>query len=234
MGTNAKTMPEKTAGTNADNRWRFMFKFWLDHNNPLDRWVGDYLTDMKAARKMTQTIRDAIRLIADLRAGNVEVLCELFPWLSERLDAQPVTAGDAFGELVAKQQAEMDAMRAKLDALAARTEPLLQQLSLPFTPPAIANLSPSQAVSVPNPPIIPPELAANPAIVASDTLTAPLSDATPVPRPIGPKPMAAANTAIPGPALDDDDALLAIRKDESAGKRAAANFLSSVQALVNA
>jgi hypothetical protein len=67
------TMPNKST------RERFMF--WLDLEHDIDFEVADMITQLKAKRRFTSTIRDGIRLICDLRAGRLDVLFELFPWV---------------------------------------------------------------------------------------------------------------------------------------------------------
>jgi len=202
--------PRKT-----DKRWRGQFRFWLDAHKPGEYSLGKYINSLKDERKFASTIRDAIRLIRDLRAGRVDVLLELFPFVRDAISPPQPTAGDEFAEIIAEQQA---ALLAKIDALA---------------PPAIADEPRSEPLTPHDPPIIPPEHAANPGIAPSDTLTADLSDAPPAPRLTGPKPLAIPQFAAPDPTIDDDDTLLlAVCEDESAGKRAAQNFINSVQALV--
>ena len=219
----ANTLPGFDVGQNdngvtphkKDKRWRGQFRFWLDANKPDQFSIGQYLMALKSERKFAPTIRDAIRLIRDLRAGNTAVLCELFPWIPAAFAPPQPTAGDEFAEIIADQQA---ALLAKIDALAA---------------PAIPAEPPPQARSPHNPPIIPPESVASPGIAPSVTPTAVLSVAPPVPRVSGPLPMKGANTAIPGPVFDDDgsDALVIKRRTDTDANR---NFLASVNALVTA
>ena len=59
---------------------------------------------LKATRQFSKAIREGLRLWADLQAGNVDVLFELFPLLREKL--QPIAApppqgggGQGFDEL---------------------------------------------------------------------------------------------------------------------------------------
>lgn len=66
--------------------------FWLDVAKPEQHELAEYLEQMKHERLFAKTIRDGIRLIRDLRAGNVTVLVELFPALAERLQPPQHTA----------------------------------------------------------------------------------------------------------------------------------------------
>jgi len=63
-------------------RQRFMF--WLDHDKPEEKQIAEEILLLKTAGLFARTIRDGIRLIQDLRAGRVDVLHELFPWVLEQ------------------------------------------------------------------------------------------------------------------------------------------------------
>jgi hypothetical protein len=66
---------------------RFQFKFWLDANKDDELLLAEEIDLLKRQRTYTSTIRDGIRLISDLRAGRLDVLFELFPWVrAEFLD----------------------------------------------------------------------------------------------------------------------------------------------------
>lgn len=66
------------------------FMFWLDSTKADEDFLIEQVELLKQKRLFAKTIRDGIRLICDLRAGNIEVLLELFPWTREAL--QPVAA----------------------------------------------------------------------------------------------------------------------------------------------
>ena len=66
-------------------RFRQRFNFWLDLNKTNDAILAHEIHDLKQCKQFSQTIRDGIRLIVDLRRGNTDVLCELFPLIEERL-----------------------------------------------------------------------------------------------------------------------------------------------------
>ena len=207
--------PEQPTGIMPKRRWRFQFKFWLDANSHRDKPIGEFLEAEKSRRKMTATIRDGVRLIQSLRNRDTSVLLELFPWLVTEF--QPETPGDG--------------MNALLQKIAADTEQLVAGATSPA--PAIAIEAPPQARSAHNPPIATPESAASPVIVAPETLTASLSDATPVPRVSGPTLLQGASRPLPGPIIDDDDegATLVLKpiQDRQSGRA----FLASVTALVS-
>lgn len=67
-------------------RFRLQYKFWLDINQTGDACLADEIEELKEKRQFARTIRDGLRLIIDLRRGNTDVLCELFPLIGERLN----------------------------------------------------------------------------------------------------------------------------------------------------
>lgn len=64
-------------------RFRLRFTFWLDLTKNDEAQLADTIDRLKSQRSFTQTIRDGIRLICDLRAGKLDVLHELFPFVFE-------------------------------------------------------------------------------------------------------------------------------------------------------
>lgn len=64
----------------SNKRNRLQFIFWLDIDKQSDLTVIKDIQELKKERSFTQTIRDGVRLIRDLRQGNLTVLFELFPW----------------------------------------------------------------------------------------------------------------------------------------------------------
>jgi len=59
--------------------------FWLDERHGLDSDLLRYVRQLKAAREFSSAVKDGLRLIRDLRAGNLDVLFELFPWIERAL-----------------------------------------------------------------------------------------------------------------------------------------------------
>lgn len=88
--------------------FRMRWDFWLDVAKPEQHELAEYLEQMKHERLFAKTIRDGIRLIRDLRAGNVTVLVELFPALAERLQPPQHTA--ELASLVDQFKAAMQAV----------------------------------------------------------------------------------------------------------------------------
>jgi hypothetical protein len=66
-------------------RFRLRFTFWLDIRKAAEEELADQIELLKNRRAFSGTVRDGIRLIIDLRAGNLDVLLELFPWISAEL-----------------------------------------------------------------------------------------------------------------------------------------------------
>lgn len=68
---------------------RLRFTFWLDMHKADENQLAEWIDSLKEKRLFSQTIRDGIRLILDLRKGRTEVLRELFPWVLEQSDSKP-------------------------------------------------------------------------------------------------------------------------------------------------
>jgi hypothetical protein len=86
-------------------RYRVMHKFWLDLTKDDQDHLDEQINELKQARTFTQTVREGIRLICDLRQGNMTVLFELFPWIKADLlaDVQPQ---ETVGEKAIREQLE--------------------------------------------------------------------------------------------------------------------------------
>lgn len=68
-----------------DDRLRVQYRFWLDAMKDAELELGQEILVMKKRRKFQTTVKDALRLILDLRAGRVEVLLELFPFVRDAM-----------------------------------------------------------------------------------------------------------------------------------------------------
>lgn len=71
---------------------RLRFNFWLDIRRDEEYVVAEQIQLLKSQRAFAKTIRDGIRLICDLRAGNISVLLELFPFVQAKLASQTVSS----------------------------------------------------------------------------------------------------------------------------------------------
>ena len=61
--------------------YRVQHKFWLDITKNEEHALDEKIQQLKQGRGFSQTIRDALNLIWDLREGRLDVLFELFPWV---------------------------------------------------------------------------------------------------------------------------------------------------------
>jgi len=73
---------------NFDDPYRIQHRFWLDGNRHDERDLVEYIADLKKKRSFVSTIRDALRLIQDLRQGSIAVLLSLFPWVWDQIEAE--------------------------------------------------------------------------------------------------------------------------------------------------
>jgi len=71
---------------------RFKFEFWLDADKDNELLLMEDIDGLKRNRLFSKTIRDGIRLIMDLRKGNLDVLVELFPQFKSRIRAADDTS----------------------------------------------------------------------------------------------------------------------------------------------
>src|SRR5688572_12433263 len=73
--------------TKKDKRWRGQFRFWLDGYKANERELGEFLLKLKQQRNFAKFMRDAVRLLKDLREGKTDVLLEMFPHIQDALTA---------------------------------------------------------------------------------------------------------------------------------------------------
>lgn len=81
----------------ATSRFRLRFPFWLDMQKKEEADLADTIQELKDQRAFASSVRDGLRLIVDLRAGRLDTLLELFPWVAERL--MGVGMGDGNSDL---------------------------------------------------------------------------------------------------------------------------------------
>ena len=62
---------------------REKFSFWLNLDKDEEFLLADQIFELKQERSFVATIRDGLRLIGDLRAGRLDMLLALFPWVEE-------------------------------------------------------------------------------------------------------------------------------------------------------
>jgi hypothetical protein len=68
-----------------DDRARAQFRFWLDVMKDPEFELAQEILLMKKRRKFQTTIKDGLRLMLDLRAGKIDVLLELFPFVRDAI-----------------------------------------------------------------------------------------------------------------------------------------------------
>lgn len=72
---------------------RFRFSFWLDADKDDDLLLMEEIDLLKKKRKFSRYVRDGIRLMIDLHAGNLDVLFELFPHLKTKFTSDDSGSG---------------------------------------------------------------------------------------------------------------------------------------------
>jgi hypothetical protein len=87
----------------ATKRFRLRYTFWLNLIDPAENLIAERIEALKADRTFAKTMRDGIRLICNLRAGRLDVLFELFPWVKAEFLAG-VQPQQTAGELALQQQ----------------------------------------------------------------------------------------------------------------------------------
>lgn len=112
------------ATTKQDKRHRTQFRFWLDTNKADEREMGLKLDAMKddKSKSFAQFMRDAIRLMLALIAGDLSILAELFPSVVDNIRSQAIADYQ-------QQQASRE-FEIMINALATRIENKLETVSI--------------------------------------------------------------------------------------------------------
>lgn len=241
----------KQRDTASDTIQRKRYSFWLDRRKPDERAVEDLISQMKADRAFTPSIRDGLRLMADLQAGKLDVLFELFPWVRaefleymrelqpevtpEPAQAQPHPAQPTASKLaitdtdtawIEAEQERLDNERRWHEKRMADAEAALeaerQRIERERT--RTQNNLQDQLKRLEDLLI----QQGNQPIIGGLT---PMSGAGGIPA--GPQPLATPQFSPPSFEDDDDDFDLALNvtRDENSGKQAALNFLNSINNL---
>lgn len=66
-------------------RPRVQFKFWMNIAKDDEFELSMEMMLLKSRRKFATTIKDGLRLMVDLRAGKIDVLLELFPFVRDAM-----------------------------------------------------------------------------------------------------------------------------------------------------
>ena len=62
-------------------RYRMRFDFQLNVAKDDEFAIAEQIANLKTQGLYSKTVRDGIRLVSDLRDGNLDMLYELFPWV---------------------------------------------------------------------------------------------------------------------------------------------------------
>lgn len=116
---------------------RLMVSFWLDVSKQTEHELNEHIRLLKKKRMFSYSIRAGLALLKDLREGKVDVLCEMFPWMKDRLQPQ-----DQFGALVAQiNQLQQQLQQVQVTSLPTPSidrmmlpEPALMELDTQTTP----------------------------------------------------------------------------------------------------
>lgn len=131
------------------SRWRVTF--WLDDQKPDDFSIGKTVLELKQKRQFARAVKDGIRLITSLRAGNTDVLFELFPHLEAQLEkrfapATPPNSDEMKRQIEAAVQAGVE--QAMLNMPSLPSTPLVGAPLKPYNAPPVAAIKAAAAPSV--------------------------------------------------------------------------------------
>lgn len=123
---------------------RMQYRFWLDILRDDEKKIADYVHELTEARQFAPTIRQALRLIQDLKQGNTTVLLELFPWVRDQLKA------DLQNQIQAEPEINLHpTLQAHLDQITALIDPALQAAR---THASLSRSTPPPPPQLPSPP----------------------------------------------------------------------------------
>ena len=233
-------------------RFRLRFTFWLDMLKEGESAVAETIDTLKKKRLFAETVRDGIRLVCDLRDGKLDVLFELFPWVrAEFLEYMRELTSETLPEQSAKVAQHAPHTDANLAWLEAEQERMEQeraweqrrreeaQKALEAERRAIEQERQRiEAERAASQNAIQQQLARLEELLLSQghqpiDSPAQASRGEPPPNHSGaPKQLSVQKFSTP--AYDDDEEdedLLEVKKDESAGMRATQNFLNSLMNL---
>jgi hypothetical protein len=244
----------------SNQSYRVRFNFWLNLENLQEQEIATQIEDLKKERLFSSTIRDGIKLITDLREGNLEILFELFPWVRAeflqymREIATESPTGESVKVALPNQYIENE--RAWLDAEQERLEQerAWQERRLAEAQQALEaerrNIEQErqriEAERTEHQTSIQKQLARMEALLLSQghqPIERPIEQPSHHPngvnqnenRPGRPKQLVVPQFTAP-PSVDDDEDdedLLEWKKDESAAMRTTQNFLKSIMGLVD-
>ena len=118
------------------SRFRERFFFWLDVSKDDELLLAEQIDELKKRRQFTGAIRNGMRLFLDLKAGRVDVLRELFPWVFEAVASA----------LEEERVANSDAIQLQLERI---EKFLIEQGNIPIDRPLTALASGPKRLDVP-------------------------------------------------------------------------------------
>jgi hypothetical protein len=68
-----------------DGRFRIRKEIWLDANNPDDQMLLELIDVLKEKRLLTDTLRDGLWIVHDLRNGRLDELLKRYSWVGALL-----------------------------------------------------------------------------------------------------------------------------------------------------
>lgn len=77
--------------------YRKQIRFWLDLERDSEYRIAEIIETLKHQRQFSSAIRDGLRLLWDLKQGNVTVLLALFPWIKDALQTDKPAPPDTSG-----------------------------------------------------------------------------------------------------------------------------------------
>lgn len=213
---------------------RIMFRFWLDNSKEDENALIGEVGELKANRKFTETIRQGIELITDLRNGSLRVLFDLFPYVKAEFLEYMQSLNNAESSEISKERQQLDAYKAELDAYRQELEQRYEQLEqerLEATRKQNAHVQ-KQLDRIENFLVSQGNVPINTIAGSSSNQNTALPDLKPIGAGSGGVPKLDV-PQIKQPIFDDDDddLDLVVTKASGAGSNASANFLRSMMAL---
>ena len=102
-----------------DKRTRCQYRFWLDVTKAEEKNLYDQVQALKTARSFSTYVRDGLRLMISLSAGETDVLLELFPWVGKELGAGHVVEKNASASQMQELQGQVKYLEQLILAISA-------------------------------------------------------------------------------------------------------------------
>lgn len=195
---------------------RIMFRFWLDDSKDDENTLIGQVEQLKENRKFTETIRQGIQLITDLRNGSLKVLFDLFPYVKAEFLEYVTSLNQAEQDALEKERQELEAYRLQLAETAQQQNNHVQQQLERIEKLLVAQgHTPINSIATIQPNSKPAAIGLNPLSKESG----------------GIKPLAVQTDLTHVFDDDDDDFELVVTQAETSGSNATQNFLNSMMNL---